>query len=107
MTLALLQPTFAPNLYDLAVMLQADHVVLEEQTTWSRKGRVHRAMIRTPEGSQYIHIPIRAEDRGKPIHQVRIDQRRDWVAPILDAFSYNYRNSRYYDHYEPEIRADF
>lgn len=107
MNLALLQPTFAPNLYDLSVMLQADRIVLQDSDQWSRKGRVHRALIRTPDGTQYIHIPVRTEDRKKAIRDVRIDQEEDWITPVLRSFRYNYRNSFYFDFYEPEIRADF
>lgn len=107
MKLALLQPHFAPNLYDLAVMLQSDRIILDDLALWSRKGRVHRARIRTPQGTHYIHIPVRTEDRRKPIREVRIDQRQEWIRPILEAMIHNYRNSLYFDHYEPEIRADF
>lgn len=107
MKLALLQPTFAPNLYDLAAMMQADRTVLQDLERWSRKGRVHRAVIRTPGGTQYINIPVRTEDRKKIIREVRIDHDRDWISPILHSLTCNYRNSLYYDFYEPEIRSDF
>lgn len=107
MKLALLLPQFAPNLYDLAVMLQADTVVLQDVEQWSRKSRVHRAQIRTPEGTQWINIPIRTEDRKKAIREVRIDHSDDWITPLLRSLKYNYRNSVYYDFYEPEIIADF
>ncbi|MEX0994606.1 MAG: WbqC family protein [Balneolaceae bacterium] len=107
MKLALLFPVFAPNLYDLAVMLQADQVILQDLERWSRKSRVHRAVIRTPAGTQYLNIPVRTEDRKKAVRDVRIDQSDDWVTPILRALKYNYRNSLYFDFYEPEIRADF
>jgi hypothetical protein len=107
MTLALLHPAFAPNLYDLAAMLQADRVVLQDAEPWSRKGRVHRALIRAPEGTQYINIPVRTEDRKKRINEVRIDQESDWITPLLRSLKFNYRNSLYFDFYEPEIAADF
>lgn len=107
MTLALLFPQFAPNLYDLAIMLQADRIIFQDCETWSRKSRVHRAKIRTPKGTQWINIPIRTEDRKKAIHEVRIDHDEDWIAPLLRSVKYNYRNSIYYDFYEPEIKADF
>jgi len=107
MNIALLQPTFAPNLYDLACMLQADKVFLQNNEIWSRKSRVHRAKIRSPKGTQWINIPIPTEDRDKPISKVRIDNSYDWVNPVLKALRYNYRNSIYFDHYEPEIKADF
>lgn len=107
MKLALLFPQFAPNLYDLAAILRADQIILQDTEQWSRKSRVHRAQIRTPEGTQWINIPIKTKDRKKPINQVRIEHERDWIAPLLRSIEYNYRNSIYYDFYEPEIKADW
>ncbi len=106
MKLALLQPTLGINLYDLAVILQADLIVLQDCEIWSRKGRVHRALIRTPDGTQYIRLPVRTEDRDQPINRVRIDTNRDWLTPMIRSLRYNYRNSRYFDFYEPEILSD-
>lgn len=105
--LAILQPVMLPELHDLAVMFHSDLIVLQDSEIWSRKGRVHRAKIRTPEGTQYIHIPIHSADRKKPIYQVRIDHSENWIKQIQRSLEYNYRNSVYYDFYEPEIRADF
>jgi len=95
MKLALLFPQFAPNLYDLAVMLQSDLVVFQDLETWSRKSRVHRAKIRTPGGTQWINIPVRTADRKKAIHEVRINHDEDWVTPLLRSLEFNYRNSTY------------
>lgn len=107
MKVALLLPQFAPNLYDLATMLQADRIILQDVERWSRKSRIHRAQIRTPEGTQWINIPIRTEDRKKAVKDVQMDHSEDWVTPLLRTLEYNYRNSIYYDFYEPEIKADF
>ncbi|HLR25939.1 MAG TPA: WbqC family protein [Fodinibius sp.] len=107
MKLALLFPQFAPNLYDLATMLRADRVILQDTERWSRKSRIHRAKVRTPQGTQWIHIPVRTEDRKKAVRHVRIDHSEDWMTPLLRTIEYNYRNSIYYDFYEPEIKADF
>ncbi|WP_138431472.1 WbqC family protein [Fodinibius saliphilus] len=107
MILALLFPQFAPNLYDLSVMIQADRLILQDLERWSRKSRTHRAKIRVPNGTQWINIPIRTEDRKKAIKDVRMDHSEDWVTPLLRTIEYNYRNSIYYDFYEPEIKADF
>lgn len=107
MKLAILFPTFIPTLHDLAIMLHSDLVILQDVETWSRKSRVHRAKIRTPEGTQYINIPVVTEDRDKPINKVRIDHSEEWVEPLLRSLEFNYRNSVYFDFYEPEIRSDF
>lgn len=106
MPLAILQPVLIPDLHDLAVMMAADKIVVQDSEQWSRKGRTHRALIRTPEGTQYLNVPVKTEDRNKPISEVRIDHSKSWVDPILRALKYNYSNSVYYDFYEPEIRAD-
>lgn len=107
MKLAILQPTLIPSLPDLSVILKSDFVVLQDAEVWSRKGRLHRAKIRTPDGTQYINIPVRTDDRDKLIREVRIDHSEKWIEPLLRSLEYNYRNSVYYDFYEPEIRSDF
>lgn len=106
MILAILQPTLIPTLHDLAVMLESDKIVLQDVEVWSRKSRVHRAKIRTPKGTQYINIPVVTEDRDKPIHEVRINHSEEWIEPLLRSLEFNYRNSVYFDFYEPEIRSD-
>ncbi|MEX0906068.1 MAG: WbqC family protein [Balneolaceae bacterium] len=105
--LAILQPVLIPDLHDLAIMLAANKIILQDNEQWSRKGRIHRAKIRTPEGTQHINIPIRTADRKKPIKDIRIDHSEKWIEPLLRTLEFNYRNSVYYDFYEPEIRADF
>ncbi|MGA1465656.1 MAG: WbqC family protein, partial [Balneolaceae bacterium] len=86
--------------------LSPDTLLITDCQTWSRKSRTHRALIRTPEGTTYLNVPVVKEDRAKPIHEVRIDQRSNWINPLLRTLEYNYRNSVFYDFYEPEIRTD-
>lgn len=106
MKLAILQPVLIPDLHDLAVMLAADTIVYQDSERWSRKGRTHRALIRTPDGTDYLNVPVVTSDRKKPINRVRIDHSEKWIEPILRSLEFNYRNSVWYDFYEPEIRAD-
>ncbi|MDZ7695120.1 MAG: WbqC family protein [Balneolaceae bacterium] len=95
-----------PTCTHLAIMLNADRVILQDKERWSRKSRVHRAKIRKPQGTQWINIPIRTKDRKKAINKVRIDHEEEWITPLLRSLEYNYRNSIYYDFYEPEIKTD-
>ncbi len=106
MKLAILQPVLIPDLHDLATMLHSDFIVYQDSEQWSRKGRTHRAMVRTPDGTDYISVPVMTADKKKAIRDVRIDHGREWIKPLLRTLEYNYRNSVYYDFYEPEIRAD-
>lgn len=105
-TLALLLPGYSPDLAWINRALNADDVILDDLHPFSRKSRVHRTKIRTPEGHQWLTIPFVGEDRRRPIRNVRIDDRRPWLKHHLRALEYNYRNSIYFDFYEPEIRAD-
>ncbi len=104
---ALLLPGYSPNLSWLARAVHADRAILDDLHPFSRKSKVHRTKIRTPDGHQWLTIPFVREDRRKAINQVRIDDRRPWSGHHLQALEYNYRNSPYFDFYEPEIRADF
>ena len=103
---ALLLPGYSPDLAWLARALNADRVILDDLHPFSRKSRVHRTKIRTPDGHQWLTIPFVSDDRRKPIRHVRIDDRRPWLRHHLQALEFNYRNSPYFDFYEPEIRAD-
>lgn len=106
MKLALLYPAYLPDLYYLSCLLQAGRIVLLDTELFSRKGRVHRGKIRTPDGYQWLNIPVITEDRKKPVNEVRINHKTDWITRHIRALEYNYRNSIYFDFYEPEIRAD-
>lgn len=106
MTLGILQPALLPDLHDLAVMMNSDTVLIQDSEQWSRKGRSHRAVIRTPDGTDYISVPVSTSDKKKPINEVGINHQTDWIPQLLRSLEFNYRNSVYYDFYEPEIRAD-
>ncbi len=104
MSVALVQPQFAPNLYDLVAMLRAARVILLDKDIWSRKGRTQRAMI---SDSEWINIPIKTEDKKKPIREVRIDQSQDWFTPFWNGIYHNYHSATYFDYFEDELKALF
>lgn len=100
-------PGAFPDFNWLIRWLQSDVMILDDIGCFNRKSRVHRGKIRTPDGQQWIYMPIHPEDKKIPLHLARTDQTADWVTPLLRILEYNYRNSVYFDHYEPEIRDDF
>lgn len=104
MKIALIQPQFAPNLFDLVAILHADRVVLLDDDLWSRKGRTHRAMIRD---SEWINIPIKTEDKKKPIREVQIDHSEDWFTPFWNGIYHNFHSATYFDYFEDEVIALF
>ncbi|MEQ9309548.1 MAG: WbqC family protein [Balneolaceae bacterium] len=106
MKIAILTPQFAPNLFDVASMLKADRVILQDVEKWSRKGRTHRAEIRNENGTQWINLPIKGEDRKKAINNVRLDHSQRWFDPFLNAITHNYKNATWFDFYEEELKFD-
>ncbi len=88
-------------------MLKADRIILLDSDLWSRKGRTHRAKIRSEEGTQWINIPVRTEDRKRPIREVRIDHNEDWKTPFRNAVLHNYSTATYFDFLQDELFADF
>lgn len=106
MKLALIQPQFAPNLYDLSAMLKADLVVWNDMEQWHRKGRTHRAAIKGDQRLQWINIPVKTQDRKKPIREVRIDQAEEWIEPFWNALHHNYSEATWYDFFVEELEAD-
>src|SRR5690625_1171396 len=104
--LVFLQTVLIPDLFDLALMFRADKIILHESERWSRKGRTHRARIRTPDGRDYRSVPSIRSGRRRPTWEVRRDQQQDWCTPLWRTLEFNYRNSTYFAFYEPEIHAD-
>lgn len=106
MRIALLQPQFAPNLYDMASLLKADRVIWNDLEQWHRKGRTHRAAIKGEQEQQWINIPVKTEDRKKPINQVRIEQEEDWIEPFWNALLHSYSEATWFDFFADELEAD-
>jgi len=107
MVAALQLPTAFPDLDWLYRWMHSDVMLLHTGATFNRKSSVHRGKIRQPNGTQWVYMPVHPEDRRLPLHTCRTDPDSGWLTPLLRSFEFNYRNSPYFDHYEPEIRADF
>lgn len=103
----ILLPSVLPDLHWLQVALVSDSIYLQDQLKYSRKSKLHRGKIRTPAGSQWISIPVHPEDRNLPLHLCRVDGTTDWLTPLWRSIEYNYRNSIYFDFYEPELEDVF
>lgn len=103
----ILLPSVLPDLYWLQATLVSDEILLQDHLEFSRKSRVHRGKIRTPNGSQWVSIPVHPDDRHKPLVECRIDNTSDWLTPLWRALEYNYRNSIYFDFYELELKEIF
>ena len=105
-TTALLLPGISPDLSWVARALHADRLILDDLHPFQRKSRIHRIKARTATAHQWLTLPVATEDRNKPVHQVHMAPESRWAVHFLKALEFNYRNSPWYDFYEPEIIED-
>ena len=106
--IAVLLPAALPDLLWIKRLLQAKITLIDDLSPFSRKSSVHRGRVRTPNGTQWVYIPVLAEDRldGVPICNARIDSDTGWRVDFWKALEFNYRNSVWFDHFEFDLRRD-
>lgn len=109
-TLGWLTPSLAPTVYDLAIMLQSDTIILADTMQYNRKARVHRGRVHGADihsEGQWVNIPAQTEDKKKPLTEVRIahEQEPEWQKIFWQTLHHSYSSAVYYDYFEEEIRA--
>jgi hypothetical protein len=102
----LFTPFFAPTLHDLAIMLATlresfPRILLADTLIFSRKSRVHRAQIRTNNGTTWVQLPIHPEDKKAKLNEARIDSEKNWVKLLIQTLETAYGGSPYYEEYMP------
>ena len=90
-----------------ALMDHVDHFVLADTFQYSRQSYQNRASLRTPNGRQWISIPLRGRQHGRPIHQVEIHGKHRWIRKHWRALTFNYRATPFFEYYEDQLRPVF
>lgn len=104
MKLALLLPGLVPDLRWFLAAASSDLVVLNDMHSWSRKSRVHRYQIRTPQGTQWLNVPVVKSDR-QPLSKCLIEPNATWANDHMRTLQMNYRNSMFFDFLEAEVES--
>ena len=68
--------------------------------SWRNRCRFYAA-----DGTQTLNFPVCHEDFGKPISQMRIDWKTDWLTRHERAIISAYRTSPYFEYYQDELFA--
>ena len=68
--------------------------------SWRNRCRFYAA-----DGAQTLNYPVCHEDFGKPISQVHIDWKTDWLTRHKRAIVSAYRTSPYFEYYQDELFA--
>jgi len=102
--IAIRPPEYWPRAETAALALHADRLIIADTFQYSRQSYHNRTRIRTPQGWQWLSVPLKGGQHGRPISLVEIDDRTDWRGKHLRALDFNYRTSPFYSHYGPAVR---
>lgn len=105
--IAVRPPEYWPRPEYFALMDAADCFVLADTFQYSRQSFQNRTALRTPDGRQWISIPLRGRQHGKPIFQVEIRGKHRWIGKHWRALHFNYRTTPFFEFYEPRLRPLF
>ncbi|NND71920.1 MAG: hypothetical protein HKN43_10100 [Rhodothermales bacterium] len=96
-------PEYFPGVDLCAAMFVSRTIVLDCTRQYVRQSFQNRAKVRTPDGWQWLSIPLVAHQHGRSIEEVVIDEGKDWRKVHLQSLRYNYRSTPFYDFIEPRI----
>lgn len=98
------QPNYLPYLGFFQKVANADVLVVYDTALYSKQLGFHnRNAIKTPQGAQWITVPIQHATVGA-IQDVRIDG-TSWSSRHRKMLDANYRRAPYYESYSTELQA--
>lgn len=93
-------PEYFAGLSFWALVVRCDRVILADSFQYSRQSFQNRARLRTPDGWQWITVPLKGGQRGCSIAEIEIDNTVPWRGKHLRALQYNYRSAPYFEAFE-------
>ena len=105
--IAVQPPTYFPGLPYLALMERVTVFILADTFQYSRQSFQNRAKVRTPQGWQWVTVPLKGRQHGRTIREVEVDNRKDWAAKHRRALQYNYRRAPFFEYYEAALEEVF
>ena len=103
-TVVIVQPSYLPWLGYFAQMWRSDVFVIYDDVQYDKHGWRNRNRIKTPQGSQWLTVPVLHHGKGRPlISEVQIDNRQPWARRHLQAISQNYSKAPYFADYVPRF----
>lgn len=98
-------PILAPHLRDWAAMKAADHVIILDTWSWSRKGRSHRMAVNVQGQKHWMALQGESSQwKGKTIRELQWEKAT--MAPMMESWvkslEPSYKSSYGFDEYWPE-----
>lgn len=102
--IAVRPPDYLPQLAYVALMDAVDVFVLADTFQYSRQSFQNRARLRTPQGWQWLSVPLRGGQHGMPICDVAVEGPDYWTRKHWRSFEYNYRTTPFFEFFESDLR---
>jgi len=103
MRCVILQPSYIPWRGYFDLIHRADIFVFYDDVQYDKHGWRNRNRIKTPQGSQWLTIPVlsRGATEGIAIKDVRVNRNTEWSRKHLSTLRQNYARAPYYDELLP------
>jgi hypothetical protein len=106
MRLVILQPSYLPWLGYFDQLHKSDVFVIYDDVQFDKHGWRNRNRIKTPQGAQWLTVPVLTHGLGKPTNrQVRIKAGDPWPRKHLQALRTYYGKAPAFDLVFPRIEA--
>ncbi|MBO6576161.1 MAG: WbqC family protein [Rhodothermales bacterium] len=100
-------PDYFPSAVFWAAASHADRVELLMDAPYVRQTRHNRARIRTPQGTQWLTVPVERGQDDIRLCAIRISQEGAWWRQHPKALRYNYGAAPYYEHFIDALTPRF
>lgn len=100
----LLSTAYLPPVSYFTVMAKYGAVSIEAYENFQKQSYRTRARIASSSGTEYISVPIlKGEGHKRPISEIEIDYKRDWVLSHKRALMSCYGSAPFYIYYKDDI----
>lgn len=104
-TIAILQPGYLPWLGFFDLLKRSDIFIYYDDVQYDKHGWRNRNRIRTPNGVQWLTVPVLHKSLGKPeIRDIQINNQGPWARKHIGSIEWSYSNAPFFTQYSPEIR---
>ena len=104
-SIAICPPEYFPGLAFSALMQAVDIFVLADTFQYSRQSYQNRTRIRSAQSWQWVSVPLKGGQHGRPQCKTRVRQESGWRKRHWKAFLFNYSATPFFEYFAPQLKA--
>lgn len=102
--IAIMQPTFLPWVGYFELIRSVDLFVFLDSVQFEKRGWQQRNIIKTPNGSQWITIPVKSKGKFKQnISEVEMSTESNFSSKLIKTIKVNYSKAKFYNQFSEDI----